>query len=327
MKRLCLLAGYNKHGIIQDYVVYYAEQMSKIADVYYLGDFNKIDQKELDRLKPHVKYADAYRHSKYDFGCWQELIINVIGWNKVKEYDELIFCNDSCYGPIFPIEDIFEKFENDEEADVFGLIKNSFKKQIYLENFFIVFKKNVITSDVFKDFLLSIKKEEYFTNFVRDYEINLSKTLIENNFKLKVLINNDRLDVNYNWKSLIKLGFPFFKIKNFTKFAKKYKIESMFHWDKFLSKNTNYDVNIIRRHLISTKCSDCNNLGYLLKSITIYKIKRLIKKLFAIHITRKVRIIKIFGFHIVNRYFSYENGDRIKYPCIYYDKNNIIDKL
>ncbi len=174
---------------------------------------------------------------------------------------------------------------------------------------------------------MSIKKEEYFTNFVRDYEINLSKTLIENNFKLKVLINNDRLDVNYNWKSLIKLGFPFFKIKNFTKFAKKYKIESMFHWDKFLSKNTNYDVNIIRRHLISTKCSDCNNLGYLLKSITIYKIKRLIKKLFAIHITRKVRIIKIFGFHIVNRYFSYENGDRIKYPCIYYDKNNIIDKL
>lgn len=327
MKRLCLLAGYNKHGIVQDYVVYYVKQMSKIADVYYLGDFNKVDQKELDRLKPYTKFADAYRHGKYDYGCWQEMIINIIGWEKVKEYDELIFCNDSCYGPFFSISEILEKFENNEGADVFGFTKKSFKMQVYLEDYFMAFKKNVIISDVFKDFLLSIKRKEYLRDISEDYELKLSKVLLKNNFKLKVFVENEFLDVNYNWKTLIEMKFPFFKIKNFTKFARKYKIESLFHWDKFLSKNTDYDLNIIRRHLISTKCSDCNNLGYFIKSFTIYKIRKFISKLFKIHITRNVYIVKIFGIYLINSYISYENGDKVRYVCECHDEDNLISKL
>ena len=98
MKRICLFAGFNINGIIEDYVLYYLQELSKISDIYYLAD-NKIMPKEFEKITPYVKGAYGYKHGKYDFGSWQELI-NKISWEKIAEYDELILTNDSVFGPI-----------------------------------------------------------------------------------------------------------------------------------------------------------------------------------------------------------------------------------
>ena len=72
-KRICLFAGYHKKNIISDYVLYYLKHLAEFADIYYLADCD-MPQIQLDKLKPYVKNAWAYRHEKYDFGSWQELI-------------------------------------------------------------------------------------------------------------------------------------------------------------------------------------------------------------------------------------------------------------
>ena len=71
MKRICLFAGYSSKGIIEDYALYYMQELSKISDVYYLAD-NIVMPEYIEKITPYVKGAYGYKHGKYDFGSWQE---------------------------------------------------------------------------------------------------------------------------------------------------------------------------------------------------------------------------------------------------------------
>ena len=102
VKRICLFAGYNADEIIEDYVVYLIEKLSLVSDVYYLAE-NNLPDEEKSKITPYVKAAYGFKHEKYDFGSWQELI-NILGWEKLAEYDELILTNDSIIGPVYNIQ-------------------------------------------------------------------------------------------------------------------------------------------------------------------------------------------------------------------------------
>ena len=123
MKRICLFAGYDKNNIIHDYVVYYLKELSTVSDVYYMAD-NEISDAEKSKIAPYARGGVyGFNHGKYDFGSWQELI-NIIGYDKLSEYDELILANDSMFGPLFPFEKYFKKMENDSEWDICGINRN-----------------------------------------------------------------------------------------------------------------------------------------------------------------------------------------------------------
>src|SRR5690606_37759442 len=71
-RRVCLFAGYDADGRVDDYVVRYVRELSRHADVYYLADCWMAPD-EMDRLAPFVKGAWAERHGTYDFGSWSRL--------------------------------------------------------------------------------------------------------------------------------------------------------------------------------------------------------------------------------------------------------------
>ena len=52
IKRICLFAGYNGKGIIEDYAIYYIKELSKIADIYYLEE--NVDENTLVLQKEEV---------------------------------------------------------------------------------------------------------------------------------------------------------------------------------------------------------------------------------------------------------------------------------
>jgi len=170
MKRLCLFAGYNKKGLVSDYVVYYVREMAKLADVYYLADC-EIKQEELNKLAPYTKKALAFRHKKYDFGSWQEMI-RKIGRDKLAEYDELILCNDSCFGPLYDMKPIFDRTAADKDCDFWGLSEGVFPEP-HLQSYFMVFKKVVFTSDIFRKFINGIKTQPSNLDVIRNYRTKI----------------------------------------------------------------------------------------------------------------------------------------------------------
>ena len=48
------------------------------------------------RLAPHTAGAWAIRHGAYDFGSYSMLAKELVGWDRIATYDELLLVNDSC---------------------------------------------------------------------------------------------------------------------------------------------------------------------------------------------------------------------------------------
>lgn len=196
MKRLCLFAGYSKKGVIEDYVIYYVRELAKLADVYYMADC-EMDEKELEKLKPYVISASAKRHCKYDFGSWAELYFMVR--EALVLYDEVILTNDSVFGPLYPLEEVFAKM-SDCKASAWSLCYNRF-----MMSFFVVLKRDVFLEKWFADFLTDIRPNIDKVDIVHLYESGMSR-LIERNGK-----NIDAVFKAYDVKKLYNKQKTFIK--------------------------------------------------------------------------------------------------------------------
>ena len=101
MKILAVFAGYDKDNIIDDYVVYYIKELKKIADIIYVSDCNMLDN-ELNKISEHCIHLINGHHGEYDFGSYKRGYLYAKENNILQNYNKIIFCNDSCYGPFSP---------------------------------------------------------------------------------------------------------------------------------------------------------------------------------------------------------------------------------
>ena len=301
MKKICLFAGYDSKNIIHDYVVYYLKELSTISDVYYMAD-NEISESEKLKIIPYVKGAYGFHHKKYDFGSWQELI-NIIGWEKILEYDELILANDSVFGPLYPIKELFDKIEKDKEWEVCGITeecsiekeKNTYFINNFMQSYFLIVKNKIFMASFFKQFFQDYKYYEKKEDVVYYGEKKLSKLLLANKTKTKKLINS-LYDPFKEWKKLITAGSPFIKKSKFINKEYISQYQTIYDYKNFIKKNTNYNPLLIDNYLLSNNknIEYFSSLKYLL--VTIYcNVKIIRKKLFNINIKKYKKEIILFG--------------------------------
>ncbi|MBF0226228.1 MAG: glycosyltransferase [Desulfobacterales bacterium] len=247
MKRVCIFAHYDKDNLIDDYVIFYIKKLKKICfKIIFVSDCD-LNQKEINKVSEYCDPILAKKHGKYDFGSYQKGILSIK--DNLNEYDELIFCNDSCYGPFFELNIIFDKMQS-KEWDFWGFTKN--KSDVldgelleeHLQSFFLVFKKNVFKSEVFIDFIKSIKIELNKHDIIKKYEVGLSKQLVEAGFKYLTYIDFREIQGNIvanNWKELIDNGFPFVKVLLIKK--------GVIDWEKSIKQHSDYPTDIIKIHM------------------------------------------------------------------------------
>ncbi len=160
-KRLVIFAGYDKDNIVDDYVVYYIKELKKIADIIYVSDCNMLDS-ELEKISGYCIHIINGRHEEYDFGSYKRGYLYAKENDILKNYNYLILCNDSVYGPFFNLQDIVENMEN-KDTDVWGMFKflkcEGFEE--HLQSYFVSMNQKVFLSNWYKDFICSIKKESY----------------------------------------------------------------------------------------------------------------------------------------------------------------------
>ena len=296
-KRICLFAAYDKNNIVHDYVVYYVKELSKFADIYYLAECN-MPQRELDKLKPYVKEAYAYKHGKYDFGSWQELIYK-IGWKRLSQYDELILANDSCFAPVFPLEPIFEKATL-SNCDFWGITEGRLNN-LHIQSYFMVLNKKCFTSKVFKDFISSVtvvNKEQ----LIDKYESRLTALLTDNGFVCKKLLNGS-IGAYDKYITMLRLKNPFIKKLSFTEKDKYHLRQSLVNWEKYFNKYTNYDINLIKNYLKSANLPDTFfKSNQYKKQAFKYNLKALCKWIFEVRLSKKHTLVRFFGITIADKY-------------------------
>ena len=206
MKRIAVFASYSKDGIIPEYVLYYLQGLKMVAEkIVFVAD-SDVQPGEEEKLKGLVTYSKCGRHGCYDFGSYR------IGfeWAEkngvLNDADELILCNDSCYGPAYPFEKVFAEM-NKKECDFWGMVE-SHEMKTHLQSYFLVFKKAVFQSSSFKEYVHSFEKQDDFWGYVKKYETNFAGHLSEAGFTFASYIDPTQYEDLNGGKPINPTVFP-----------------------------------------------------------------------------------------------------------------------
>lgn len=180
--RAVVFAHFDKHNIVDDYVIFYLSELKKNSRTIIFVSTSSLSEEEKARLDGICSIVITRPNIGYDFFSWKTGLAQL---RNLENYNELVICNDSCYGPVFDLHPIFQKMRF-SKADFWGITSNS-QIRFHLQSYFLVFRKQVFLSKEFQDFWRDMKIIDSKTEIVNTYEIGLTQKLINANFKADAL--------------------------------------------------------------------------------------------------------------------------------------------
>ena len=106
-KRFAVYCFYDSKGIAGEYVFYYLEALKKVVDYIYVVANCQIEEKSLERLQQLADRVDQRDNCGFDAYAYRQALSR--SGELLCDYDELVFSNNSFYGPVYPLEELFDK--------------------------------------------------------------------------------------------------------------------------------------------------------------------------------------------------------------------------
>lgn len=230
LKRLLFFVFYDKDGIVDTYIDYLLNDFSKSVEKIVIiinGECSSKGRRIFEKYSTDIFFRE---NKGYDAGAYKAAIFEYFGLERMKLYDEVIFMNDTFFGPFYSSQKIFDIMQQrnidfwgitlQEEANLgYGMIPRN------IQSYFIAFRKRVFESHDFKDFWESIGTPKDFLDCCKKFENRLTAFFEEKGYKYSVLVDDEILNSteknNYNhyWflpYTLIKYHkMPFLKVKPF----------------------------------------------------------------------------------------------------------------
>ena len=242
-RRVCLFAGYDPDGLVDDYVVDYLRELSRHADVYYLAD-GYMEPEELDKLSDVTRGAWAVAHGAYDFGSYSLLARELVGWDTIDEYDEMVLANDSGF-LLRPLDEVFAEMDG-RPCDWWGLqaTRHDFDRwsnggqplpmekakekmigqrfmgeldHLHISSYFLVYRRPVLRDEGFRRRLSTVVPQAKKVLVIYKYEIGLSRYLMCRGFDFSTFVPDLYAFhplYTEQYFELLALGFPLLK-RNF----------------------------------------------------------------------------------------------------------------
>lgn len=280
-RRICLFAGYDADGLIDEYVIDYLRELGQYADIYYLADC-EMQPGELDKIAPYVEQAWAERHGGYDFGSYAMLARDKVGWRTIHEYDELIFANDSCY-LLRELHHVFSKMDR-KACDWWGMqatkgiaatamrpenrflqpipmsavrsslldtYETGYEYDFLVGSYFAVYRRPVIEDAGFRHRVDTVIAQPSKKMTILKYEVGFTRYLIVRHFALETFIDDlyPFHPIYSNWYfRLLEEGFPF--LKRYFLSENHYRVPRLADWMERIGRRLpNANIDTIQRNL------------------------------------------------------------------------------
>lgn len=179
MNRIFIYAHYDADGVIRDYVVKMLNSLKELSFKVIFVTTSTLQTMEKQKVANLVETVIEIENIGYDFFSWKTGISSVI--DNLHNTDELVLINSSIIGPLFPLKKSFEKMA-DSSADFWGMTE-SYETNYHLQSYFIVFRKKIINSTIFKDFWLTLEPLADRQKVINSYELKLTDYFTSHGFK------------------------------------------------------------------------------------------------------------------------------------------------
>ena len=148
MKRLCIFCFYDSKGIVDKSVEYLLGELLLNSDRLVIVVNGNIEDNSKKILEAYSKDVVVRENAGYDAGAYKFAIFKYLKIEEIRQYEELILCNDTFIGPFVPLKDIFDTMAK-RECDWWGINGVDWKFLPNIQSYFWVFNKSIIQEDKF----------------------------------------------------------------------------------------------------------------------------------------------------------------------------------
>lgn len=272
MKRIAIYNFYNRNGIVGDYVKYFLKSMSEFCEYICVVVNGTVNSNGRKILEENCNALFIRENAGYD--SWaHKYAIEQIGYREIAQYDELIFCNSTFYGPVFPLSTLFGEMES-RNADFWGISRypynemkdaldpnKLFKIPSHIQSYFVAFRKQVLQSKAFIEFWDSLRPVHNYDEARGNYEWIMTSFFENRGFSSSVYMDFEKYSkykenstILYAAKQLIEDKNPFIKIKVFDYGSDNWLREAIGHDARdvleYVKNNTDYPIDMIYKDLI-----------------------------------------------------------------------------
>ena len=269
MKRLCIYLTFDQQNIVDEYIGYMLKELKTCVETLVVV-CNALEIRQgRDILE---KYADAVflRENKgFDIGGFKDALCNLIRWEEVLKYDELVLVNDSFFGPFRPMKSIFDEMEL-KQADFWGLIKQGRRMEAgfyypeHIQSFFMTICYKMLHSKEYHEYWETMPYYTSIIEAINNYEVMFTQYFADLGFSYSTLANteiNDSSNIYNNqiqyltlpYELIKKRGFPFLKKRPITYYMSNMQTQENFRLAmEYIENETDYNVNLIWNNIIRT---------------------------------------------------------------------------
>ncbi len=233
MNRILFFVHYNKYNDLEDYVVYLLEHIKHLYTRIVFISNSHISVEHTDKLSGLYHSLFQRENKGFDFGAWKDALIQE-GKDNLAAYDSVTLMNDTCFGPLFSMDAVYEKMEG-LDCDFWGMTNRKASKYgmpgtdgpipEHIQSYFLCFNNNVLILPAFWQFWENVQYEKEVEKVIQKYETKISGILQNMGFKPAVFFDTLSVDimslqdVAHNRPYLIfEEKMPLLKIKAFVNF-------------------------------------------------------------------------------------------------------------
>jgi len=223
-KRVAVFASYSRDGFLPPQVLPYLAGLKPLTKAIVIVCDNDLAAGEREKLAPFVAHIITGKHGEYDFGSYKRGVACARENGLLDDADDLILCNDSCYGPVGSFAPMIEAMEA-RRLDFWGATDSN-QFSYHLQSYWVVLSRKVFISDAFVGFIKGVKKQENVDQVIQNYELGMTKVLTKAGFTVGAMVQNTLKGVHpkdptYDNISVLPIytlenGMPLIKVKALT---------------------------------------------------------------------------------------------------------------
>lgn len=182
--RALVYAHFDPQGIIDLHVLHSLVCYRQYFDVIIFVSTAELDHVQQRRAAALVDRVIVRANIGYDFLSWRA------GFDAIPhhtKYDEIVFANDSCYGPLSDLT-VFWQLAASRKADLWGAsINRQFRPHV--QSYFMVFGRSLIRSGFARSFWASVETVRDKMQLILRYEVGLSQRVEEAGFTIGAAVD------------------------------------------------------------------------------------------------------------------------------------------
>lgn len=272
MKRLGIFVFYDPYGIVDRYAVYLLQKIQAFLDKLVIICNGKLEERE--KIAPFTQDIYIRPNLGFDAAAWQYAFLNLISRTELCTYDEVVLFNDTFFGPIYPLEHVFEKMGR-KNCDFWGLTAHAESIDpmgacpygywpAHVQTYFWAVRKELFCSQDFYHYWEELPVCRTFEEVVCMHEARFTKYFEDLGYTWDVYLDMREIDQREQVKAthyvidqyqlLADDKFPFYKRKNIitpkSHYLEYHNASYVRKSMEYIKANTGYDIGLIIENIL-----------------------------------------------------------------------------